>query len=90
MSAPTITKPVPQPPFREIPPLENGDHLTRDEFERRYEAMPELKKAELIEGEVHMPSPVRGQITRQYGWTLTMNSSQMASSSLIPRGAAKY
>jgi hypothetical protein len=42
-----------------VPPLENGDHLTRDEFERRYEAMPNLKKAELIEGVVHMPSPVR-------------------------------
>lgn len=42
-----------------IPPLENGDHLTRDEFERRYDAMPEVKKAELIEGKVYMPSPVR-------------------------------
>jgi Uma2 family endonuclease len=42
-----------------IPPLENGERLTRAEFERRYEAMPELKKAELIEGEVYMPSPVR-------------------------------
>jgi Uma2 family endonuclease len=41
------------------PPLENGDHLTRDEFERRYEAMPHVKKAELIEGVVYMPSPVR-------------------------------
>src|SRR3954462_8323744 len=40
-----------------IPLLENGDHLTRDEFERRYEAMPHLKKAELIEGVVYMPSP---------------------------------
>ena len=42
-----------------IPPLENGDRLTRAEFERRYEAMPQLKKAELIEGEVYIPSPVR-------------------------------
>lgn len=42
-----------------IPPLENGDHLTRAEFERRYEAMPAVKKAELIEGKVYMPSPVR-------------------------------
>ena len=42
-----------------LPPLENGDRLTRAEFERRYEAMPELKKAELIEGAVFMPSPVR-------------------------------
>jgi Uma2 family endonuclease len=40
-------------------PLEPGDHLTREEFERRYDAMPHLKKAELIEGVVHMPSPVR-------------------------------
>ena len=42
-----------------IRPLEPGDRLTRAEFERRYEAMPELKKAELIEGVVYMPSPVR-------------------------------
>ena len=42
-----------------IPPLENGDRLTRAEFERRYDAMPNVKKAELIEGEVFMPSPVR-------------------------------
>ncbi len=41
------------------PPLENGDRLTRDEFMRRYDAMPELKKAELIEGVVYVPSPVR-------------------------------
>ncbi len=42
-----------------VPPLEPGDRLTRDEFERRYEAMPHVKKAELIEGIVYMPSPVR-------------------------------
>jgi Uma2 family endonuclease len=42
-----------------IPPLEPGDRLTRAEFERRYAQMPELKKAELIEGIVYMPSPVR-------------------------------
>ena len=47
------------PPARKIPPLENGERLTRPEFERRYEAMPHLKKAELIEGVVYMPSPVR-------------------------------
>jgi hypothetical protein len=41
-----------------IPPLRNGDHLTCDEFERRYEAMPEIKKAELIEGIVYVPSRV--------------------------------
>jgi len=42
-----------------IPPLENGDRMTGDEFMRRCEAMPDLKKAELIAGVVHMPSPVR-------------------------------
>jgi Uma2 family endonuclease len=42
-----------------VPSLENGDRLTRAEFERRYDAMPQLKKAELIEGEVYMSSPVR-------------------------------
>lgn len=41
-----------------IPPLNTGDRLTRPEFERRYQAHPELNKAELIEGVVHMPSPV--------------------------------
>jgi Uma2 family endonuclease len=42
----------------QIPFLENGDRLTRKEFERRYHAMPRLKKAELIEGTVFMPSPL--------------------------------
>jgi Uma2 family endonuclease len=42
-----------------VPPLEPGDHLTRAEFERRYEAMPNLKKAELIEGIVYMQAAVR-------------------------------
>jgi Uma2 family endonuclease len=40
------------------PPLENGARLTSREFLRRYEAMPEVKKAELIAGIVYMPSPV--------------------------------
>ena len=44
-----------------LPPLENGDQLTRVEFERRYQAMPEVKKAELIEGIVYMSSPVRAK-----------------------------
>ena len=44
------------------PPLKHGEKLTRDEFEQRYEAMPHLKKAELIEGVVYMPSPVRTDI----------------------------
>jgi len=47
-----------------LPLLENGDRLTRAEFENRYNAMPDLKKAELIAGVVYVPSPVRH---RQHG-----------------------
>jgi Uma2 family endonuclease len=42
-----------------IPPLETGDRLSRAEFERRYEAMPNIKKAELIEGVVYIAPPGR-------------------------------
>lgn len=44
-----------------LPPLESGDRLTRTEFERRYAAMPALKKAELIEGVVYVSSPLRAK-----------------------------
>ena len=58
--SPSVDRPAkPAAPREPIPPLVDGEHLTRDEFERRYDAMPGLKKAELIEGVVHMPSPVR-------------------------------
>ena len=42
-----------------VPPLENGDRLTRYEFERRYQVMIHIKKAELFEGGVYVASPVR-------------------------------
>ncbi len=42
-----------------LPPLENGDRLNCYEFERRYDAMPQLKKAELIEGVVYMAAALR-------------------------------
>ncbi len=50
--------PVLDPPAIRIPALQTGDRLTRDEFERRYSAMQNVKKAELIEGVVYRPSPV--------------------------------
>ncbi|NEO35596.1 MAG: Uma2 family endonuclease [Moorea sp. SIOASIH] len=46
-------------PKNPIPPLENGDQLTQVEFEQRYAQMPDVKKAELIEGIVYMASPLR-------------------------------
>jgi Uma2 family endonuclease len=42
--------------------MQQGDVLSRAEFERRYAAMPHLKKAELIEGIVYMASPVRADV----------------------------
>jgi Uma2 family endonuclease len=41
-----------------IPKLESGDRLSLKEFRHRYEAMPHLKKAELIEGVVYVQAPV--------------------------------
>jgi len=54
MASMTSTRAVGKP----IPPLENGDRLTREEFERRFDATPNLKRAELIEGVVYMTPPV--------------------------------
>ncbi len=48
----TITAPAP------LPPLRTGERISRAEFERRYHAMPHLKKAELLEGVVYVPSPL--------------------------------
>ncbi len=53
MSQTTLTQ------TKTILPLENGDRLTQIEFEQRYEQMPHVKKAELIEGIVYMASPLR-------------------------------
>ncbi|MEB3321871.1 MAG: Uma2 family endonuclease [Synechococcaceae cyanobacterium] len=58
-----------------IPPLESGDRLSRPEFERRYEAMPQSTQAELLEGTVFMASPLRAQAhgkphARMMGWLI--------------------
>lgn len=58
-------------PHETILPLENGDRLTRKEFERRYQAMPNLKKAELIDGMAGklLDSDTRRSSCRQYNRT---------------------
>jgi Uma2 family endonuclease len=53
------TVPIRTRPRVEPSPLEPGDRMTATEFERRYDAMPDLKKAELLRGIVYTPSPVR-------------------------------
>jgi Uma2 family endonuclease len=64
---------VKTPPQLTIPSLVNGDKLSRYEFERRYNAMSNLKKAELIEGTVYiMPAALRFRSHGQpHGWILT-------------------
>lgn len=67
--------PSPSPLPHSTPPLESGDRLTRLEFERRYQAMPQIKKAELIEGTVYMASPLRAKAhgkphARIMGWLI--------------------
>ena len=42
----------------ELPPLRAGDHLDRETFHRRYEAMPSKFRAELVKGVVIVPSPL--------------------------------
>lgn len=62
----------------DVPLLDTGYHLSQPEFHRRYELMPEVKRAELIEGVVFMGSPLSlahakatGHIT---GWLSTYSA----------------
>jgi Uma2 family endonuclease len=77
LNIPLPTARPPAPPSTRallVPPLETGDRLTREEFERRYRAMPRTKKAELIAGVVYMPSPVKnvhGVLQGDLVWWLT-------------------
>ena len=70
-----------------LPPLENGDHLDQKTFHERYEAMPEDFKAELIQGRVYVPSPVRRQHGRPHGlvtgWLLQHEASTPGVESLV-------
>lgn len=49
---------VESPRVRRIPPLENGDRLSRAEFYPRWDAMPNLRRAERIDGVVFLQSKV--------------------------------
>jgi Uma2 family endonuclease len=70
-----------------LPPLESGDHLTRQEFERRYHAMRHLKKAELIEGVVYVPSPLRFEPhARPHGHLITWLGVYEASTAAVKLG----
>ncbi len=66
---------------RTVPRLENGDRLSRHEFHRRYLAHPEIRKAELIEGVVYVPSPARAREhgipqSRLAGWLIAYEATR--------------
>jgi len=50
---------VPPSVLSDIPEFHSGDRMTREEFHRIYEQMPEDFKAELIGGIVYVASPLR-------------------------------
>lgn len=60
MSTATLPKPAPRRTNGKpvLLPLRNGEHLSRVEFERRWEVTPGLARAELIEGIVFMAPPI--------------------------------
>lgn len=63
------------------PPLENGDRLSRSEFERRYARSPHVR-AELIEGVVYVASPVRAkQHGRPHAFVMTWLGTYAAATS---------
>jgi Uma2 family endonuclease len=53
------TKPTRAAKTAKVPPLKAGQRLSRAEFYRRWEAMPDLKHAERIEGVVYMQAAIR-------------------------------
>lgn len=70
-----------------FPPLESGDRMNREEFHRRYEAMPHIQKAELVEGVVFVSSPIRYKYHgRQHGYVLTWLGVYVASTPAIDVG----
>jgi Uma2 family endonuclease len=73
LTHPAVKPVIPTGQNGAIPPLENGDRPTRAEFMRRYDAMPDLKKAELIEGVLYIQSRFRqkchgGPHSHLIGW----------------------
>ncbi len=71
--------------------LEAGDHLSREELHRRYLARPDIKKAELLDGVVYMPSPIRiRHHARPHGFVVAWLGQYVASASdviLAPNGS---
>jgi Uma2 family endonuclease len=65
MATQTELQTVPMPAFAassaSVPPLQSGDRLSRDEFNRRWDANPQIRHAELIFGVVYVHAPISAQ-----------------------------
>jgi Uma2 family endonuclease len=65
----SVPQPNRPPQEREQPvELRNGDHMTREEFHRAYEQMPESFRAELIGGIVFVGAPLKRRHGRHHVW----------------------
>ncbi len=84
-------------PKTKLPPLVHGEHLDQPTFHERYEAMPPETRAELVEGVVYMPSPMRldhgkesrfvaGWLDRYEGYTPGVGGADGATVKLDLRG----
>jgi Uma2 family endonuclease len=68
MLSPVVTPLIP------LPGLITGERMDLEEFLRRWEELPDLKKAELIDGVVYVPSPVsreHGSLDVRIHWWFT-------------------
>lgn len=61
----SISKPTGPSKAPRLPPLQHGDRLDSEEFERRWEAMPDLKKAELLNGMVYIAAEVDSRLINE-------------------------
>lgn len=66
-------------PLAEVPPLQQGDNLSRDEFERLWDLHPEIKHAELINGIVYLELSVSPDHAMRHsaviGWLVLFSAS---------------
>lgn len=72
---------------RALPPLRPGQRLSVRDFLHRWEAMPGLKFAELIDGVVYMPSPVTSKHGRTESRVVTWLGTYVAGTPICDTGS---
>jgi Uma2 family endonuclease len=72
---------------RALPPLRPGEQLSVRDFLHRWEAMPGLKFAELIDGVVYVPSPVTSKHGRTESRVVTWLGTYVAGTPVCDTGS---